>query len=738
MKKDRLIIASNRLPFTITQMGKDLKLRPSVGGLSTGLKAFLENTCSINKFDYLWIGNSELAIEQGTPAALKMKLHKCNPICGLRSSDAAMSQNFFNQTIWPLFHGFIDAAVYVEKHWQAYKKVNIAFCEEILKNIQSQDSVWIHDYQLMLLPSMLRKVLPNLTIGFFLHIPFPPWETLQFLPENVRREILDGMVGANLLGFHIKEYQEHFLRSFFYTTGFGAQDGVVSLTDRAVKTHSYPMSIDYSFFRNISENISLELEEKKIIDKLERTKVILSVDRLDYTKGIDRRIAAYEIFLYLYPQWRRKVIMVLIVAPSRQNLPLYKELLQSIGEKVNSVNERFGDKFWCPIFYRYNFFEQKFLAKLYNIGEVGLITPLKDGMNLTAKEYVAAQKNGDGVLILSETAGAARELLGAIIVNPYCVENVADAIKQALEMPIKEKRRRLNSMQERLRSWDVFNWGNAFFNDLKDTNHDTNRQLPSPLSIKMQQLFKQKLLASEKNLFLLDYDGTLTGFRKNPRDAYPTDELKKLLISLGENTQNRVVIISGRESCNLEEWFGNYPIELAAEHGALFKEHGLWKELMPLNNSWKEHLKTSFDYFAEKLPGAFVEEKKYSIVWHYRNTDLKKRNKVIADLHKHLEMQIKTFGIVLMKGHGVIEVKSVGQGKNVAVSHILQHTNYDFILAIGDDTTDEDMFKVLPSNAISVKVGHNKNTQALFFLSHHKDVLFLLKELNEAQNAYSL
>jgi len=727
----RLIIVSNRLPINIIRKKKSLSFQPSVGGLSTGLSSFYKSYQSI------WIGwpgiaKERIKEEEKIEIEEKLSTENCYPVFLSTNDIEEYYFGFCNKTIWPIFHYFPEYTVYDQNGWESYKRVNEYFCDAVINFAKEGNIIWIHDYHLMLLPKLIRDKFPNVTIGFFLHIPFPSFEVFRFLPW--RKEILEGLMGADLIGFHTYDYVQHFFESIRRILGYEHIFSQVITETHVVKVDAFPMGIHYERFSNALYNPEVQKEIKKFKGELKNLKVILSIDRLDYTKGIIQRLEAYDLFLQKNPELREKVSLILVAVPSRTKVEFYRLLKKQVDELVGEINGKYGTISWMPIRYLYRSLPFSKLAALYHVSDVAFITPLRDGMNLIAKEFVATKSDGKGVLILSEMAGAAKELGEALIVNPNNKEEVANALKEALVMPEIEKKERNQIMQERLQRYNILRWVNDFIYNLIYI-----KKIQKELSIKrltyyMQQKIINDYLKSNNRLILLDYDGTLVPFANAPEKAEPDPELLTLLESLANQPKNEVVIVSGRIKETLEKWFGDLNISLIAEHGAWIKEKGKdWAIIEPLQDDWKQEIKPILEFYVDKTPGSFIEEKEFSIVWHYRKADSElamARGRELKNILLHLTANLN-LGILL--GSKVIEIKNLGINKGRAVSILVSKRVWDFILSIGDDVTDEDIFAVLPETAYSIKVGLS-HTKAKFNIESEYKVRQLLKELIDQKN----
>ncbi len=720
----RLLIVSNRLPITIQEKKGDVYVEPSVGGLATGLRSWYKSSPSI------WIGWAGIGrkkIKRETDIMAKLVAENCHPVPLSQPDVEAYYHGMCNRTIWPLFHYFPLYAEYSESFWRAYERVNIAFANVVAGIAKPNDIIWVHDYQLMLLPKLLRERLPKATVGFFLHIPFPSFDMFRLLPW--RHQILEGLLGADLVGFHTYDYTGHFMDSVHRLLGYEVAMGQVTAADRLVKADSFPMGINYAQFSNVDQDLQVQAERKRFRRKLGDCRVILSVDRLDYTKGIPQRLEAYDLFLDRNPRFKRKVILVLLVVPSRIRLEHYIQLKKQVDGLVGEINGKHGTIGWMPVWYLYRSLPFHPLAALYSLADVALVTPLRDGMNLVAKEYTTTKVDGKGVLVLSETAGAAQELGEAIIINANNQDEIAQALVTALEMPELEQIEHNRIMQERLRRYDVVRWANEFTDKLLATKNLQREMEEKALTYEMQRKLAGDFQHSDRALLLLDYDGTLVPFSPRPAQAMPGDRLGRLLEKLTRNHRTEVVIISGRDKNTLEEWFGGLNVGLVAEHGVWIKEKGGgWETIETLTSDWKKEVHPILESWVDRTPGSFIEEKEFSLVWHYRRAHPRLGELRARELINNLSNTVASLNLQVLEGSKVVEVKNAGINKGRAALKWISRQEWDFILALGDDWTDEDTFKALPSTAWSIKVRFGASA-ARFSLSSPSEATSLLRKL---------
>ncbi len=722
----RLLIISNRLPLNVERRDGKLHFQPSLGGLATALGAFYKSRPS------LWIGwpgIEQEKLKKGEEKEIEDKLaeERCYPVFLSEKDVDDFYFGFCNQTIWPLCHYFPQFVEYDPVLWQAYQRVNEIFADAIVGVAKKDDIFWVQDYHFMLLPKLIRDRLPKATIGFFLHIPFPSYEVYRLLPW--RREILEGLLGANLVGFHTHDYVWHFLNSTRNLLGYRTSMGWITAPDHVSKADVFPIGIGYDYYSGIARSPEVAAEVKKFKEKLGDRKIIVSVDRLDYSKGIPNRLEAYGLFLEKHPEYREKVVFILVIGPSRIRVQRYAELKQQIEEMVGTINGRFGTIGWTPLEYIYNPIPYHALLGLYQIADVCPITPVRDGMNLVAKEYLATKIDGKGVLILSETTGAARELGDAIIINPNNIEEIAQAFADALTMPEKEQVERNRAMQERIKRYDVSRWAGDFIDKLHETEKVEMGAVPEPMPGKARGELTVQFQKARKRLLLLDYDGTLVPFARTPEEAKPDAELLKLLAELNSDARNEVVLISGRDKNTLDRWFGSLKTGMVAEHGVWMKaKGGDWGKMAGLSDDWKDEVRIIMKLAVDRIEGSLIEEKDYSLAWHYRRANPRISERHIREIANDLLNLTANSNLRVLEGSKVVEVKSANLNKGSTAQQWLSRQDWDFVLAVGDDVTDEDLFRALPGNAWSIKVRPGLSA-AKFSLDSPDEVRALLKTL---------
>ncbi|MDA3937331.1 MAG: bifunctional alpha,alpha-trehalose-phosphate synthase (UDP-forming)/trehalose-phosphatase [Actinomycetota bacterium] len=583
----RLILVSNRLPVSIDR-GEDgsYSFTPSVGGVATGLSSFHDT------HESRWVGWADVDLEQLTSNERSnvretlVEEHGCIPLFLSEEEVEGFYHGFSNRTIWPLFHNFTQYAEFDTEMWDAYEHVNRLYADAVLEVARPGDTIWIQDYQLMLLPAMIREKMPEATIGWFLHIPFPSYETFRMLPW--RREVLEGLLGADLIGFHTYDYARYFLSSCRRLLGTEDQFSRVMVDDRLVLVDAFPMGIDYDRYRDGAQTKKAIAEAERIGLRTMERKVVLSIDRLDYSKGIPDRLTAFDSFLEKYPEWHNKVTLMCVAVPSRENVERYRDLKAEVDELVGSINGKYATIDWTPIRYLYRSLPFDTLNGMYGASDVALVTPLRDGMNLIAKEYLAAHDGGEGVLVLSEMAGAAKELAEALIVNPFDRDQIVDALHEALIMPEEEQRERNTMMIQRLKRYTVTRWAEDFLERLEEIKLTQVGFGAHLLDEWHRERFVNEYRSAKKRLLMLDYDGTLMSFAPRPEDVAPNQEVCDLLRALGSDPANEVVVISGRDRVTLDAWLGDLPVDIVAEHGVWLKgRSGEWVVIETMSDEWK-------------------------------------------------------------------------------------------------------------------------------------------------------
>jgi trehalose 6-phosphate synthase/phosphatase len=723
----RLIIVSNRLPVTIRQGDEgDIAITRSAGGLATALaRAHTEG-------DSVWIGwpgdefdNPET---QKQITTLLREQYRCVPVFLSQEDIDGFYYGFSNRALWPLFHYFESYFIYDEDAWESYAEVNRLFCDVIVEHARGDELIWVHDYQLFLLPGMLRQHLPEARIGFFLHIPFPSSELFRILP--CREALLRGLLGADLIGFQTFNYLQNFLWSVYRVLGIDAETGFLPFGGRQITFGVYPIGVDpQQFLTAIHTDSDTQRELARLDESIEDRKLLLGMDRLDYSKGIPARLRAYRRFLTDHPEWHERVTLLQVAVPSREQVPAYQELKRQVDELVGEINGVYGTTTWIPVQYVHRNLPFPQICALLRRADVALVTPLRDGMNLVAKEYVACQEERPGALIIAEFAGASAEMGEAFFVNPYDEEGMAARIYEVLSQPETVLRERMATLHKRVCTHTVEVWADRFLGALTDIPQSRlSRILTGPEYNRMLVAYRQ----AHRRVFLLDYDGTLSPLVGLRHHAAPDAAVVELLQDLQSDPRNVVAVVSSRDRYILEQWLGECGCFLAAEHGAWFfdpAKHAWQDQIEELNDDWKSTVRPLLENVVEQTPGSVLEEKQYSLAWHYRLADPEFALWQARELSSQLQGMLAGSELQVQSGHKVVEVKWAKVHKGLAAAHVLEQApEADFILAIGDDHTDEDLFAAVPEDQWTVKVGMGVSS-ARFALLSPAEVIQLLRDL---------
>ncbi|HTP29569.1 MAG TPA: bifunctional alpha,alpha-trehalose-phosphate synthase (UDP-forming)/trehalose-phosphatase [Anaeromyxobacteraceae bacterium] len=692
----RLVIVSNRLPVTVRAHDGKVAVERSTGGLATGMSGPHE------RLGGLWIGwPGELdGLSPADRKEVERKLTELRLVEVPLSRDeiARYYEGYSNSILWPLFHYLLEHIPPIARDFDAYQAVNQRFADAVAAHLAPGDLVWVHDYQLMLLPQMIRERVPEARIGFFLHTPFPSSEIFRVLPE--RERLLEGLLGADVIGFHTSTFMRHFSSSVLRLVGAATEVDRIRWRDRDVRLGVFPMGVDAARYSEAarSSEVTALLEAHRTGDSL----LLVGLDRLDYTKGLSRRLLAYELLLRRHPELRGRVHLIQVAVPSRENVAAYQELRDEVDALVGLIHGQFATLTWSPIHYVSRGLTRTEIVALYRAADAVLVTPLRDGMNLVAKEFVASRPDEDGVLILSEFAGAAAELSEALLVNPYDVERSADAYFRALTMPSEERRMRMRVLRERVLTYDVHWWAQSFVTQLEQASFT-----PKVGSTVVLRAAIDRLRSAPRLALLLDYDGTLVPFAPTPELANPDSKLIALLRRLAEKRGCEVHIVSGRRRDTLERWFGPLPIGLHAEHGYWSRFPGeQWQATEAATGPWRESVLTILRDFCQRTPGTLVEEKTAGFAWHYRTADPEHGAAQAKELSFHLSAMLSNVPVEILMGDKVLEVRPHGIHKGCAVARVLARVPPNTLLmGMGDDRTDEDLFAALPDGGMAVHVG---------------------------------
>jgi trehalose 6-phosphate synthase/phosphatase len=678
----RLLVVSNRLPITISKNEKgEFVYKLSSGGLVAGLEGVKK------KLSFIWIGWTGCEIPEDKREEVSEKLrteYSCVPVF---MSDRLADEHyngFSNGILWPLFHYLLGDQPFSQKQWNSYCLANEQFAKVVLSVWKEGDLIWVHDFHLMKLPEILRKSNPNVRIGFFLHIPFPSSEIFQVLP--VRKPILHGLLNCDLLGFHTYDYVRHFLSACTRILGLETTPGGVQFEGRFVPTSVFPIGIDPDKFVTRLKSPEVQTRLAEYQQNFEGKYVLIGVDRLDYIKGIPHKLKALELFFQKYPQFQSKVVLIQVAVPSRTDVEEYKRLKAEVDGLVGRINGTYGSFNYHPIQYLFKSVTFDDLCAMYRLSDVMLITSTRDGMNLVSQEFIACQEQKHGVLILSEFAGSANALSGSLLVNPYNPSEVADAIYEALTMSPQEKAAKFQHLWNFINKHTATFWGESFIKSLQKACTEADRLRKTPrLDISILQAPLKK---SQKRLFIFSTDhGVLIPQRSGaPFLAAPSPRIIQAIEKLASNDMNKVYLISGRDRLKLYHWFGQLDVSLVAEHGYFILDKcsgsNEWETPNPSNFEWKVLIKPIFEYFKDRTPGSYLEEKETSLTWQYRNTERDFGAFRAQELLSHLGDS--TFQVDVVKGDKEIEVRPYELNYTRILKTILtRQSDFDFVLYFG-------------------------------------------------------
>ncbi|HMG34259.1 MAG TPA: bifunctional alpha,alpha-trehalose-phosphate synthase (UDP-forming)/trehalose-phosphatase [Blastocatellia bacterium] len=733
----RVVVVSNRLPITIKRAGQVWRTEQSPGGLATAMNPILKRTGGI------WIGWSgdTSGVQDGRRRALLDRIREKDSYITVDLPPEIVTgfyDGLSNQVLWPVLHHFSYLMKFRPSEWAAYVEANKRFRDVVVENLKPGDLVWVHDYQLMLLPRMLREAVPDANIGFFLHVPFPSSAVFRIVPRRV--ELLEGLLGADYIAFHTHSYLQHFRNSLLRILGLGSSMDRVDLGQRTVALEALPIGIAPDEFTGLVRNdpeVSARIQELRT--RFADLRVLVAVDRIDYTKGIPERLRTYRRLLEETPELRGKIVLVQVAVPSRERIPMYGQLRKEVDELVGKINGEFSSAEWTPIVYLRRGIPRNELVALYAVADLAWVAPLRDGLNLVCKEYVACKQGGDGALILSELAGAASEMGEAFLVNPFDEEQTAATVRLALQLSPDERRQRMMALHRRVLRNNVFAWGDRFVESLRKASalrEERTGNQPQWLPV---QAVCQSFQSAHQRLLLLDYDGTLVPYATRPEDANPPRSLLELLESLASQENTTVVLISGRSRADLGMWFGSdSKLWLAAEHGAMLRSpqsndwqtHTILQPNNPQSNERRHRILSVLEHFTDRTPGSFIEEKECSLVWHYRMSDPEFGEWLAHELVANLDQMLADTELRAVHGHKSVEIRPLWAHKGQILSRLEGRIPVpDFILAAGDDRTDEDLFAELPTSAWTIHIGSSQS-RARYRLHSSYQMVQLLQSLS--------
>lgn len=611
-------------------------------------------------------------------------------------------RQYAENIIWPILHyiqGDPTDGKQESRWWKDYVKFNEAYRNKILQVYEKGDIIWIHDYYLFLLPQMLRMKIPDAHIGIFMHAPFPSSEYFRCIPQ--RNELLEGILGSNLVGTQSQAYSRHFISSCTRLLGVDSTPDHISAFGVHVTVQALQIGIDTVTVENDAFQPKIDEKVKAIRNLYPDKKIIVGRDRLDSVRGVVQKLQAFEMFLETYPEWKEKVVLIQVTSPAYSSST---KVEKKVSDLVSHINGTYGMLHFAPVqHYPRHIARDEYLA-LLRVADLGLITSVRDGMNTTSLEFIVCQKENFSPLILSEFTGTAGSLLDAIQVNPWDALEVADTIHQCLLAKIvdpKENQEREERLYRHVTTHTVQDWVNRFITSLVSNVERYEYSHVTP--VLDTSILLDTYTRAKQRLFLFDYDGTLTPIVKEPSAAIPSTRLKDILHKLCSDKRNVVWIISGRDQQFLDRWLGqvNSCIGFSAEHGCFLKPAFCdeWQNLIETTDmSWQKVVYDIFSYYTDQTQGSHIEQKKAALTWHYRRADPDYGSYQARNLRDYLEQHVASqYDVEVMAGKANVEVRPRQFNKGEIVKQLVGSyaERPDFIICLGDDSTDEDMFKAL-------------------------------------------
>ncbi|EGO29858.1 glycosyltransferase family 20 protein [Serpula lacrymans var. lacrymans S7.9] len=637
----------------------------------------------------------------------------------LPSSLSYLSHHSLQPALWPLFHYLLWQDVATEyasadSHYSAYAAANLAFAQRIAQIYVPGDLIWVHDYHLLLVPKMLRALIPDAVIGLFVHTPFPSSEVFRCLPR--RKEILDGMLGANLVCFQTYSYSRHFTSTCVRVCGYESTSRKTEALIQGIDVQGHVTSVMHCPVGVDAERVARDTLRPGVQPKLEALrslyegkKIIMGRDKLDVVKGVLQKLRAFEKLLHDYPEWIGQVVLIQVTSPALSDSP---KLERQVSELVAHINGEYGSLDFIPVHHYHQTLKKDEFYALLSVADLGVITPLRDGMNTTSMEFVIAQeKSGKrSPLVLSEFMGISQHMADALLVNPWDLGDVASAMNRGLLMSASSKLARHERLHRVVTTHTSHTWALVLSKMLlaQMGGQGTARRTPFIEKAVLKDAYDK----AGKRLFLFDYDGTLTPIVKTPAMAVPSPSTLLALTKLTEDPKNLVYIVSGRDQLFLEQHLGKLSgLGMSAEHGGFIREpmrggseeggegkESEWVNFTErLDMEWMEEVGEVFRYYTERTTGSHIEVKKSSITWHYRASDPEWGQFQCRQCQDLLENNLAhKRPIEVLVGKKNLEVRPIAVNKGEIVKRILyQNPDADFIFCAGDDKTDEDMFRAL-------------------------------------------
>ncbi|KAI0600266.1 family 20 glycosyltransferase [Biscogniauxia sp. FL1348] len=717
--------------------------------------------------EFTWVGTLGMPIDALEGTQQKEDIHdrlitefNMYPVfCSDKDFDGHY-MHFCKQILWPVFHYQIPdnpkSKAYEDHSWKFYVNVNQAFADKIIKNWKRGDTIWIHDYHLLLVPGMIRKKLPEAKIGLFLHVAFPSSEVFRCLA--VRKELLEGMLGANLIGFQIHEYTRHFLQTCSRILAVEATNDGIQLEDRFVNVMHHAIGID-------PVNLDIHRQGKEVMkwidimrERYQGKKIIVARDKLDHVRGVRQKLLSYELFLNKNPSWRDKIVLIQVALSSSSEK---SDLDAAVGDIVTRVNSSWASLAYQPVVYLKQDIPYPQYLALLTIADALMITSQREGMNLTSHEFIVCQdgkhcERKHGSLILSEFTGTASLFGGKeLSINPWSYRQCSDAIKRAIDMSEEEKATRWTALREVVSHHTGSHWFTTFLSHLDSAYDVQHRHDQTSVPRLNLNTLGAHYTRSQRRLFFLDLEGTLVphGFMNEIIPMNPQRTLG-VLNDLVDDSRNIVYVMSARRPDELDRLFRLVPnLGLIAENGCFVKGVGKnsWNQIADRVKvaSWKESVKTILQYYLERTPGSSIEDRNCSVIFHYRNAeDYTMAERQASDWTGHINESCEKQGVHASQLDDCVVVEPIDWTKETAAAQIYKdiHQNtsadsveplVDFVMVIGDGREDEKVFKWANNldvengtkHVVTVSLG-NRNTEATTTLTQGvSGVLVTLQKL---------
>ncbi len=718
MKKGKLIVVSNRGPYKLSRTKNGLKRTKTIGGLVTSVLPMMK------KYGGVWVAWGEP--EGRYPAAAGRPDFTLRYLRLSGEQERGFYWGLSNTALWPLCHSFLGRVRYDAADWNMYEHVNRLFAGETIAEMEEEDLVWIHDYQLSLVPQFLRTARPSARLAFFWHIPFPATEIYRTFPW--RAALLKSLLACDLIGFHIPEYRDNFFEAAVEILGAEVDGEFVCYSGRRTRILARPIGIDYLGIERLAQQPRIRERVRELKSGLPRQTILLGVERMDYTKGILERLRAVENLLERKPNYRGAVTLIQIVTPSREFMSAYQQKKREIDEIVGRINGKYSSDLWIPIRYLFRSFSLNNLIAYYCLSDIALITPLRDGLNLVAKEFIASRLNHDGVVILSEFAGVAWQLPEAILVNPYSEEEMSDAIDRAIQLPKDEQQQRMRRMQDRIRAQDFSWWTEEFLRAMEKIRSADVPAWPDALRSAVQR--------GQRPWIFLDYDGTLVPIARTPAEALPDAELTKLLSRLAGRKSFQTIVLSGRPLSSLQALLpidgmilaGTYGAEVQMPDGRIIR-HADPAALRPA----VEQIRRAWGALTENRQGFFIEDKGMAVALHARFADADEAQSVMEDARREAEDLMRGEDLRLLGGDRFLEAAPANADKRLAVDWLLDRFagRGAYPVYFGDDDKDEEAFDAIRCRSgLPIVVGERQpETRALVRLHSPENVRVWLEDM---------